>query len=328
VGDTRDEIDESFLVNLSAPTGATLGDSQGAGTIRDNDPLPRIAISDRTLTEGNSGTKTFSFTVTLSSASDKTVRVNYATANGTALAGSDFTATSGTLTFNPGQTSQTVSVVLLGDTAVEPDEMFFVNLSGASEATIGDSQGRGLISNDDTTLRVSDATANEGHSGTTNFTFTITLSAAVSFPVTVTFRTGDLTAIAGSDYSAVASTPLTFNPGQTSKTFTVAVWGDTAVEANETFRGLLGSSTNAVISDGLGIGTIVNDDTAGLRARSAPAGNLPGGAPPAQRGLMPAVDAAIEQILAFDDAQAAAIDLMAPALPFGTRRSPRRRSGD
>ncbi len=111
--------------------------------------LPTLSINNVSITEGNSGTKNATFTVNLSDASTQTVSVNYATANDTAIAGSDYTAKSGTLSFNPGQTSKTFSVPILGDTTVESDETFKVNLSQASNATIADAQGVGTILNDD-----------------------------------------------------------------------------------------------------------------------------------------------------------------------------------
>src|SRR6185436_15045629 len=100
--------------------------------------------------EGDSGTTTANFTVTLNPASGQQVTVQYATANGTATAGSDYQASSGTLTFAPGDTSKTVSITVNGDTLVEPDETFLVNLSNPSTGTnLGGSQGVGTIPNDD-----------------------------------------------------------------------------------------------------------------------------------------------------------------------------------
>jgi hypothetical protein len=102
------------------------------------------------VTEGNVGTTTAIFTVTLSPASGQTATVNYATADGTATAGLDYVAGSGTVTFPPGSTSQPVSVSVIGDTLFEGDETFFVNLSGAVNANIVDGQGVGTILDDDT----------------------------------------------------------------------------------------------------------------------------------------------------------------------------------
>jgi hypothetical protein len=111
---------------------------------------PAIAISDASIYEGNNGSRQMTFTVTLSLPSTKSVRVNYATANGTAkTSDSDYVAKSGTLTFNPGQTSKTITISIKGDRKKESDESFFVNLSGASGAPIEDGQGEGWIFNDD-----------------------------------------------------------------------------------------------------------------------------------------------------------------------------------
>jgi hypothetical protein len=198
--------------------------------------------------------------VTLSSASASTVTVNYATANGSALAGSDYTATSGTLTFAAGQTSKTITVPVIGDTIVEPNEAFVVNLSGAIGATIFDGQGLGTILNDDgPTLRINDVSRAEFNSGATAFTFIVTLSSASASTVTVNYATANGSALAGSDYTATSGT-LTFAAGQTSKTITVLVTGDTVVEPNEAFVVNLSGAIGATIFDGQGVGTILNDD--------------------------------------------------------------------
>src|SRR5262249_51455602 len=110
----------------------------------------RITIGGVSLAEGNSGQASFVFTVSLSQAAAFAIRVQYATANGTAAAGTDYVALAlSTLTFNPGETQKTITVKVNGDTVVEPDETFFVNLSGATNATIATAQGTGTIRNDD-----------------------------------------------------------------------------------------------------------------------------------------------------------------------------------
>lgn len=118
-------------------------------------PLPSLSINDVSRAEGNAGTTAFIFNVTLTPASASTVTVNYATINGTATAPSDYAATSGTLTFTPGQTTQTVTVQVNGDTTVEPDETFFVSLSNPVSAMIARAQGVGTILNDDSASSVS-----------------------------------------------------------------------------------------------------------------------------------------------------------------------------
>ena len=146
-GDTLDEPDENYLVNLTVVSGeVVLGDGQGEGTIVDDDPLAGLAVGDTSVTEGNSGTTTASFAVTLSSASGKTVSVDWHTADGTAQAPSDYSSTGGTLTFDPGQTTKLVSVSVNGDTQIEPDETFLVQLTNEANATVEDGTGVGRSS--------------------------------------------------------------------------------------------------------------------------------------------------------------------------------------
>ena len=119
------------------------------------DDEPRISINSVSVKEGNSGTKLMTFTVTLSAAYDQAVTVNFATHDDSAtIAGGDYVATSGTLTFSPGQTTKTFTVTIKGDTKKEADESFYVLLSGASSnALIPDAYGWGTILNDDSPPR-------------------------------------------------------------------------------------------------------------------------------------------------------------------------------
>ncbi len=226
---------------------------------------PDITINDVTVTEGDSGTINASFTVTLSASSTQTVTVAYATADGTATAGADYQSNSGTLTFNPGVTTQPVTVLVNGDTLDEVNETFFVNLSNATNAAILDPQGLGTITDNDPkpSLSINDLpNITEGDSGTSTATFTVRLSAASGQTVTVNYATADGTATAGSDYVATNGT-LTFNPGDTTKSIAVTINGDTSVEPDETFIVNLSSvSATATISDSQGQGTIKNDDVA------------------------------------------------------------------
>ncbi len=152
IGDTLDEDDETFLVNLGAvddAANATVSDGEGTGTITDDDEPPSLSIGDVAVKEGKSGIRNATFTVTLSKVIDVPVTVEYATSNGTAKAPSDYEATDGTLTFDPGETSMTVTVKVKGDKTKEKNETFFVDLSDATNATIDDGQGKGAIQNDD-----------------------------------------------------------------------------------------------------------------------------------------------------------------------------------
>ena len=240
------------------------GDNDGTATcdIGAYEFRHQLSVGDVTLTEGDSGTKAANFVVTLSPANAVAVQVDYATADGTATAGSDYTAANGTLTFNPGETSKTVTVNILGDTDDEPDETFFLNLSNPTNADIIDGQGQATIIDDDglPSLTVGDASLTEGDSGSQAMTFQVHLSPAAAQTVQVQYATADGTATAGSDYTAASGT-LTFAPGETSKTVTVNILGDTVDEDNETFTLNLSNPSNATIADGQGTGTITDDDT-------------------------------------------------------------------
>ncbi len=150
-GDTTVEPDETFTVQLTNAADATIVDASGTGTIRNDDAAGPVTISidDRSLVEGDSSTAPMTFTVSLSRASSQTVTVHYATANGTAVSGSDYVAKSGSLTFAAGVTSKPVSVSIKGDLVDESDETFAVNLSQPVNAQIGDGSGTGTILDDD-----------------------------------------------------------------------------------------------------------------------------------------------------------------------------------
>lgn len=263
VGDTLDETNETFNFTLSNPTNATLGDATAIGTITDNDAQPALAIADATITETNAGSTNVTLTVSLSAASGRSVTVDYATANGTATAGSDYTARSGTLTFAAGALTQTFTVAVLGDTSDELDETFLVNLTNPSNATVGDAQATVTITDDDAapSVSVADVTITEPNAGNSNATFTVTLSAASARAVTVDYSTADGTALAGSDYDAAAGT-LTFAAGVTTQSVIVTVRGDTIDEDNETYSLNLSNPVNTAITDGQATGTITDNDAA------------------------------------------------------------------
>jgi hypothetical protein len=155
------EADETFQVNLSGVTGASVADGQAIGTIRNDDAgggggggdggTPALSIDNVSITEGNSGTKQMVFTVSLSAAASGNVSYNIATSNGTATTGNnDYVASSLTGQVIPaGQTSKTFSVTVNGDTTVESNERVRVNVSGVVGATVADGLGIGTILNDD-----------------------------------------------------------------------------------------------------------------------------------------------------------------------------------
>ncbi|HEV8631112.1 MAG TPA: Calx-beta domain-containing protein, partial [Thermoanaerobaculia bacterium] len=259
-GDALDELDETLTLELSAPQGATLARATATGTIVDDDDPPRLAIGDATVGEGDSGTRTLTFPVTLSAASGLPVSVHFATADGTAAAGADYTSASGSLTFAPGEVTANVVVSVLGDLTDEDDERFTVVLSAPVAAGLADAEATGTIVDDDTAVvSIADATVAEGNSGQTATTLTVTLSAPSAFEVAVAWSTGDGEALAGADYVAATGT-LTFPPGSTSKTLEVSALGDLLDEADETFRVALGTPTRGSLADGEGRVTIVDDD--------------------------------------------------------------------
>ena len=234
--------------------------------------LPSLSVANASVNEGNSGTHDLAFTIALSAASTAPVTVAYGTANGTATAGSDYTAASGTLTFAPGETSKVVHVQVSGDTAVEANETLRFNLSAPSGATIADGTATGTIVNDDTlplpALTIGNARFAEGSAAAPGHAaFTVTLSAASSTPVSVHYATADGTAHAGSDYLARSGT-LTFAAGETRKTIQISAIGDSLLEANESFKVLLTGPVGATIADGTGLGIIDNDDAAPLPSLS------------------------------------------------------------
>ncbi|MEO6172426.1 MAG: SBBP repeat-containing protein, partial [Arenimonas sp.] len=209
-GDTSLEANETVVVNLSNVRGAVLNDSQGIGTIL-NDDGPTLSINDVVISEGNSGTKLATFTVSLSQAALVPVSYTIATnSGGTATVTTDYTGKTLVGESIPaGQLSRTFTVTIKGDTTIEADETFFVTLSSAVGATIFDSRGVGTISNDDKpALSINNVSVLETNSGGT---------------ATVT-----------TDYTGKTLIGETIPAGQTSRSFTVGVKGDTAVEANET----------------------------------------------------------------------------------------------
>ena len=268
-GDTAVEANETVTLALSSANGATIVRGAATGTITNDDvaPPPTLVIGDATFAEGSAAAPgQATFTVTLSAASATPVTVSYATANGTATAGSDYVAKSGTLTFAAGETQKTIQVTAIGDAVVEANEGFTVVLTNPVGATLADGTGAGTVTNDDVapppTLAIGDSTFTEGSAAAPGqATFTVTLSAASTTPVTVSYTTANGTATAGSDYVAKSGT-LTFAAGETQKTIQVAAIGDSVVEANEGFTVVLANPSGATLADGVGGGTITNDDVA------------------------------------------------------------------
>nr|NCR55191.1 hyalin [Microcystis aeruginosa L211-07] len=281
-GDTTVEPNENFTVTLSNPTnGATITTATATGTINNDDPVPTFAIAatNANQTEGNSGSKAFTFTVTRADSTTGTNNVNWAVAGtGTNPANaSDFIGglfPSGTLSFAAGEASKVITVSVQGDTTVEPNETFTVTLSNPTNgATITTATATGTINNDDVavptlTIAATSASQTEGNSGSKAFTFTVTRavnttgSNNVNWAVTGTgTNPANATDFVG---GVLPSGVVSFAAGETSKVITVNVQGDTTVEPNETFTVTLSNPTNgATITTATATGTINNDDFIG-----------------------------------------------------------------
>ncbi|MBZ3930569.1 hemagglutinin [Xanthomonas citri pv. thirumalacharii] len=264
-GDTLAEPNETFFVNVSNVTGATVSDGQGLGTIVNDDAQPALSIDDVSVNEGSSGTTTATFTVSLSAASGQTVTVNYATADGTATAGSDYVARSGTLTFAPGVTAQGVAVTVNGDTAVEPNETFSVGLSGASNATIARATGTGTILNDDAVVTISPAslpaaTAGSAYSqtltasgGTPGYTFVVSAGA---LPAGLTLSASGVlsgTPTASGSFNFTATATDSGTPTSGSRAYTLIVAGATVILPATTLpAGTAGQAYSSAITPATG----------------------------------------------------------------------------
>lgn len=236
------------------------------------DMIPTLSISDATVTELDGQTTTADFTVTRTGPLDQSVTVNYTTLDGMApivaeyraIAGKDYVATSSSITFNPFEATKTISVTILGDTALEKQEEFYVRLSPAPGGYLADLHGRGLIFDNDVLpgLTISDVSQVEGNSGVSYFVFTVSLSIASTQTITVNYATANGTATSSGKYKDYrhASGTLTFAPGVTTQTIRIEVNGDRQKESNETFFVNLSGAVGAMLLDGQGLGTILNDD--------------------------------------------------------------------
>ena len=258
-GDVTRENDETMSVALSSPVNASLGDAVAMLTIANDDDFPLVSVADAEVTE-NDGSTNIDFALTLGNVSALDVIVDFATADGTALAGTDYVAASGQVTIPAGSTSASIAVTVTGDIVFENDEQLLLQLTGITGGAIADGDAIGLIRNDDTTpqISVSDEATLEGDApGTMSFTVSLTNPSALD--ITFDYTTGDQTAMAGSDYTATAGA-ATVPAGSTSIAIDVPYEGDLTLEADETFVLQLSNVVNAVVLDDQGTGTLVNDD--------------------------------------------------------------------
>ncbi|HEX6188584.1 MAG TPA: FG-GAP-like repeat-containing protein [Pyrinomonadaceae bacterium] len=239
------------------------GTSYGLAVLKNvTTPLPCLSVNDVTVTEGDAGSVSLDFVISLSQSSLQTVRVNYSLVNETATKGTDYTDLSDRLAFAPGETSKTISVPILADTIDEIDETFKLQLASPSAAAISDAEGRGTILDNDPipTLSINDISNVEAF---LLRNFTVTLSSPSGKEIKVQYATADGTAAGGSqpagDYFPASGT-LTIPAGQGSAQIGVNVFDDPTFEPDETFFLNLSNPTNVTINDAQGQATILNND--------------------------------------------------------------------
>ena len=259
IDDSLHEPDESYTLTISGDDYLSKDADSGTMTILDNDDPPSVSIADASGLEDAVGNLTFD--VTLNTASGKEITLNYATADDTATAGSDYTQTNGTLTFSAGETTKTIDVAVLEDGSPEEDETFTVTLSNAVSATIGDGTATGTIQDDDpvpTALSIEDVEGSES-SDALEFPVTLTGDREAMTTVTVDYATSDGTGTAGSDYTEMSGT-LTFATDVTRQTIRVPLLDDETDEPDETFVVTLSNSSGAMLDDSEATGTIRDND--------------------------------------------------------------------
>ena len=276
-GDTKFESDETFAVYLANPgRNAKIAVDRAVGTIT-NDDLPGVTIGDVQQLEGNSGTTSYVFSVQLSNALTTDVTLNYTTSDLTATAGVDYEAKTGTLVIPAGSLVGTITINGYGDTTVENDEQFKVLLSNiSSNAVLQNATGTATIKTDDflaTTITSTDTSVLEGNRGSSGMDFTLTRSGNLDVTSSVFVYTDDTngTATEWDDYRGDYGT-VTFQPGETTKTVRIKVYGDKQVESDETFKLVLAYPTNAQLAVDSVIGTILNDDNS-VRESSVSSGS-------------------------------------------------------
>ena len=263
-GDTKYEANETFSLILASPSGASLGlQSFADATITNDDLSPVVTINSVAQAEGNSGSATMTFVVSLSAPSGLPASVDFATADSTATsANPDFASGGGTINFAAGETSKPVNALVYGDVVNEANEFFLMKLSNASGCRIGVPQGVGTIINDDSgpVITVGPASVIEGHSGTTQLKFPVSLSNGSGTPVSFDWTTVDGTATNASGDYVTASGTLTIPAKQLEDTVTVVVNGDLCDEADETLQLQLSNPVSGTLGGLLATGTITNDD--------------------------------------------------------------------
>ncbi len=252
VDDTFYEGDETFQIKLTDVAGGELGQSEGEGVIVDNEALVTVRIQDMEVTESE---PEVIFPVVLSGKDSRPRTFAFTTGDGTATAGEDYEAATGTISFAPGDLRKNITVPIRDDLETEPTETFHVRLTGAD---LSDLEATGTILDDDGKLTVSiyDEQASEGDG---SLLFPVRLSRPSSRLVTVQFASSDETAEEGSDYVSSQGIVI-FQRGSTEGKIRIQILEDSEVEADETFQVTLSSARHAEIAQETGTGTILDND--------------------------------------------------------------------
>ena len=268
LGDVVDEPDETLVITFSNVQQAVLHDAMVVGTVLDDDHA-MLSIASAQVVEGDASTAVLVFEVSLTTPATAAVSVDWVTSNGTATAGEDYQAGSGTLTIAPGQRFVTIAVVVLGDVIDEPDETLVITLSNVKGALLGGATAVGTLLDDDRALlSIESAAVSEGDTGSAELVFGVSLSVPSAVSISVEWTTADVTATAGEDYEAVTGT-LSLPPGETSGEIRVQVLGDEVDEAHETLTVTLVNVNGAELVNEVAVGTVVDDDQAMLSIASA-----------------------------------------------------------
>lgn len=245
LGDTLDESNEGFAINLTNPVNASILHFPQIG-ILDDDAPPSLSITDVSTTESSGANAVF--TVRLSAPSGRSVQLTFATSNGTATAPGDYAATTNFLSFSPGQTVREISVPILTDAVAEADETFFVNLANPLRATIADAQGVGTIidSSASTAVVQFSSSAYAVNESNNQVQITVTRTGGTGAESVINYQTVAQAASDRFDFTPAIGT-LRFAPGETSKTFAVLVTDDAFLEAPETLDLVLSNPVGAAL---------------------------------------------------------------------------------
>ena len=254
--DTLDENDESFAISLSNPVNVILGNSSAVATIEDDDGTPNLDVADTTVAEGSD----IVFTVSIPTASALPITFDYASSDGTALTGFDYTGATGSGSIPAGSTSTTISISGLEDALSEDTETLDLTISNVTNGMLGDATGTGSITDNDPlpSLSINDITLTENN----NAVFTVTMNAVAGRDVSFDWLTtaGTATHDGYPDFTQVTTTTETISAGSTTATLTVTIADDSMDEPDENFRVDLSNPVNTNISDASGQATIQDND--------------------------------------------------------------------